>query len=105
MKTIGLIERNNSLRNLYTNYFKTNKGFKVVFSVANVTDALIRKSTEPQVIFLDVNMPAYNEIDAIKLLNQNFPHSKIIVLSSMMDTSLKSLVKENVAAGYLVKVS
>jgi len=105
MKKIGLIEDNNIIRDVYSNYFKVTKSFDVVFSVADIADALVFKGILPGIILLDVNLPSGSGIDKIKLLIQNFPGTKIVILSSMLDNNLTKLAIENGASGYLLKSS
>jgi two-component system chemotaxis response regulator CheY len=43
---------------------------------------------QPDIVTLDVTMPVMNGIDAAKILTQNHPDAKIIMLSSMDDLDL-----------------
>ncbi len=105
MTEIGLIEDNKIIRDAYSNYFKVTKLFHVVFAVADIADALILKGIAPGIILLDVNLPSGSGIDHIKALSLNFPTSKIVILSSLLDNSLTKQAIENGAVGYLLKSS
>jgi DNA-binding NarL/FixJ family response regulator len=105
MKEIGLIEDDNILRNSYFKYFRATKSFNVVFSVADIADAIAVKASRPQIILLDINLPSGSGIERINLLNIHFPNSKIVILSSMEDEALTKQSLKNGAIGYLLKSS
>jgi DNA-binding NarL/FixJ family response regulator len=105
MKKIGLIEDNSIIRDAYSNYFKVTKSFDVVFAVGDFADALIYKDTLPSIILLDENLPSGSGIDRLGLLAQNFPSSKVVILSSTLDDKLTKLAMDNGASGYLLKSS
>ncbi|PTQ96623.1 LuxR family two component transcriptional regulator [Mucilaginibacter yixingensis] len=105
MKNIGLIEDNESLRAVFTAYFNASSTFDVVFSAGDIKDALQIKDAVPQILLLDVDLPSGSGIDAIPLLQQNFPGTKIIILSSLKDANLTKQAIQNGAWGYLLKTS
>ncbi len=105
MKEIGLIEDDNILRDSYFKYFRATHSFKVVFSVADIADAIALKVFQPQIILLDINLPSGSGIERINMLNIHFPNSKIVILSSMEDEALTKQSLKNGAIGYLLKSS
>jgi DNA-binding NarL/FixJ family response regulator len=105
MDKIGLIEDDDVLRNAYAKYFKITETFEVVFSVPDISDALVVKAEAPQVILLDINLRSGSGIDGITALNNKFPNSKIVILSSMEDARLTRMAMDSGATGYLLKTS
>lgn len=59
----------------------------------------------PDVVLMDVVMPVMNGIDATKVLHQQFPAIKILVLSSFQDHESVYAMLRNGAVGYLTKSS
>jgi two-component system nitrate/nitrite response regulator NarL len=57
----------------------------------------------PDIVILDINMPVLNGLDATKLIHQDFPHIRTIILSSYNDPHLTVLARSYGADGYLLK--
>ncbi len=58
---------------------------------------------QPDIVILDINMPVLNGLEATKLIRQEFPHIRTIILSSYNDPHLISLAHSYGADGYLLK--
>jgi DNA-binding NarL/FixJ family response regulator len=75
--------------------------------VASVEDgqALLSaaKSLKPDVILLDISMPALNGIDAARQLRKSLPSTKIIFLTMHADTDYVAEAFRAGAKGYLLK--
>lgn len=77
---------------------------EVIGTAENIRDAL-RKATElqPEVILMDVQMPGGDGIKATRLIKDNFPKIKIVMLTvSQDDSHLFEAIKAG-ASGYLLK--
>ena len=61
------------------------------------------EETQPDVVLMDLVMPEVDGIEAIKQLNDAYPDSKIIALSSYADDELVTAVLEAGVLGYLLK--
>lgn len=57
----------------------------------------------PDIILMDINMPKLNGLDATKLIKQNYPIIRIIILSTYNEDHLIEKSKEYGANGYLLK--
>jgi DNA-binding NarL/FixJ family response regulator len=81
-----------------------NAGFEVVATAANGTDALNRApAARPNVVVLDLQIPAPNGVEVTKVLVQKDPTLRVLILSASgeQDDVLEA-VKAG-ATGYLVK--
>ncbi|MGF1555863.1 response regulator transcription factor [Paucihalobacter sp.] len=58
---------------------------------------------QPDVLFLDINLPDGNGIDLSKLLSKKYPTLKIIALTNFEDISFVKRMLKNGAHGYLLK--
>ncbi len=61
------------------------------------------KNQQPDVLFLDVNLPDKSGIDLCKELKINYPAVKIIALSSFNQQSFIQKMMDNGASGYVIK--
>ncbi len=72
----------------------------VVGAVGNGADAMsLVRSTEPDVVLMDVRMPEMNGIEATRLLKSAFPEIGIVALTGVDD---QDAVREMLVAGRLL---
>lgn len=105
MKTIGLIEDDECLRDVFAAYFRASSSFNVVFAAEDIKDAVKSKNAKPEILLLDVDLPSGSGIEAIPFLRHSFPDTKIIILSNLKDATLTKLAIQKGAWGYLLKTS
>jgi len=60
---------------------------------------------QPDLILMDVLMPEMNGIDATRLIHEQYPHIKILVLSSFQEDETVREMLANGASGYILKGS
>jgi len=65
----------------------------------------ILTKTKPDLILLDINMPALNGLDAARFIKQSYSSIKIIILSTYSDEHLVNKAKQAGVNGYLLKNS
>jgi two-component system, NarL family, response regulator DegU len=83
---------------------QNNDDFEVVLQAANgqeLIDGL--EAAQPQVIFMDLNMPVLDGMKATKQIKTDFPHIKIIVISMHDEAQFVIHLMELGANGYLLK--
>lgn len=76
-----------------------------IIAIANDGKELlsILQKQVPNIVLMDINMPKLNGLDATKIIKQNHPVIKIIILSTYNEESLINKSKEYGANGYLLK--
>jgi DNA-binding NarL/FixJ family response regulator len=78
--------------------------FTVVGEAADGSECLrVAQALQPDVILLDINMPGVNGLDALPLLRQSAPNSRILVLTMHDDITYLRQVLRAGGAGYVLK--
>lgn len=80
------------------------KTFEVVAEGEDGNQAVaIVEEYQPDVIIMDINMPNVNGVEATRQLIENFPESKVIILSIHDDENYVTHALQTGASGYLLK--
>ncbi len=99
MITIGLVDDHQLFLDGMHSVLSSEQDFAVLFAVNSAKTAFEKlKELQPDVIISDISMPEINGIEFIKIVRQQYPEIKIIVLS--MFENLQSY--DNIE-GYLLK--
>ncbi|MBL7885796.1 MAG: response regulator transcription factor [Flavobacterium sp.] len=99
MITIGLVDDHQMFLDGMVSVFSTQSSFSILFVENNAKSALEKiKHSKPDIIISDISMPDINGIEFIKLVKENYPDIKVLVLS--MFDNLQTT--ENMD-GYLLK--
>lgn len=99
MITIGLVDDHQMFLDGMVSVFSTQSSFSILFVENNAKSALEKiKHCKPDIIISDISMPDINGIEFIKLVKENYPDIKVLVLS--MFDNLQTT--ENMD-GYLLK--
>lgn len=99
MITIGLVDDHQMFLDGMVSVFSTQSSFSILFVENNAKSALEKiKHCKPDIIVSDISMPDINGIEFIKLVKENYPDIKVLVLS--MFDNLQTT--ENMD-GYLLK--
>ncbi len=61
------------------------------------------KSTEVDIVLLDINMPEMDGIETIKVLKKDYPNINVIILSTLDETRLIRQILKLGAMGYVLK--
>ncbi|MCI0364621.1 MAG: response regulator transcription factor [Phycisphaerales bacterium] len=61
------------------------------------------RQRHPDIILMDLEMPGLDPFDAMRALNQTYPHARIVVLSGHVRSDLIDHAIESGAWGYLAK--
>lgn len=82
------------------------EGFQIIGQASNGLEALeLIKETVPNIIISDVVMPQLNGIELAKVIQNNYPQIKIIILSSYSDFEYVKSSFQNGAVDYILKPS
>lgn len=80
------------------------KSFEVVAEGNDGTEAMeLVEKHHPDVVLMDINMPNVNGIEATQQLIENFPDSKVIILSIHDDENYVTHALKTGASGYMLK--
>nr|WP_295973934.1 response regulator transcription factor [uncultured Bacillus sp.] len=80
------------------------KSFEVVAEGNDGTEAMeLVEKYHPDVVLMDINMPNVNGIEATQQLIDNFPDSKVIILSIHDDENYVTHALKTGASGYMLK--
>lgn len=104
MITIGIIDDHGIVLQGVSNIFEPRKEFKVQFAINNLSAAnQTLEQTQPQVLFLDINIKGDDGLEALKVFKKKYPALKVIMLTSFEETALVKTALRNGADGYLLK--
>jgi DNA-binding NarL/FixJ family response regulator len=78
--------------------------FQVVGTAENGEAAIeLTEALHPDIVLMDVRMPIMNGLDATQIICQNFPDTKVLVLSTFDDDQYIADSMRAGAKGYLIK--
>ena len=104
MITIGIIDDHGIVLQGVSAVFSTKKEFKVVFAINNLPEAnTTLEETQPQVLFLDINIKGDDGLEALKIFKKKYTAMKVVMLTSFEETALVKTALRNGADGYLLK--
>lgn len=104
MITIGIIDDHGIVLQGVSAIFSTKKEFKVVFAINNLPEAnTTLEQTQPQVLFLDINIKGDDGLEALKIFKKKYTAMKVVMLTSFEETALVKTALRNGADGYLLK--
>ncbi len=79
-------------------------GLEVTDAVANGQEVIKSvRSNKPDVILMDVRMPKMDGVQCTKIIKENYPQIKIIILTTFDDDEYVYNALKNGASGYLLK--
>ncbi|HYD11069.1 MAG TPA: response regulator [Acidimicrobiales bacterium] len=99
-----LVDDNEDLRFLVRTAVEARGGFEVVGEAPNGREGVsLASSLQPDVVLLDLDMPSMGGLEALPLVREAAPSSKVIVLSSFRREDFEQAVRAGGAVGYLEK--
>ncbi len=104
---IWIIDDNDQFCDALASYINqiTETSRTVCFTSAEESISMLETGRKPpEVIFLDVDMPGMNGLDAIPLFRQKAPHAKVFILTGTESSNRRRVALERGAADYLLKL-
>lgn len=108
MTYIAIVDDKKSLRTALMEKLNAFENYEVLFTAENGEDFLMkmmeaRKSVEPDVVLMDIDMPIMNGIEAVAKGKDRYPNSRYLMLTIFdEDEKIFSAIKAG-ADGYLLK--
>lgn len=105
---IAIVDDKKTLRTALQDRLSAFNNYKVLFTAENGQDFLekmmeARKSIEPDVVLMDIDMPIMNGIEAVEKGKERYPNSKYLMLTIFdEDEKIFNAIKAG-ADGYLLK--
>ena len=99
-----LVDDNEDLRFLVRTAVEARGGFEVIGEASDGRLGVeLAASLQPEVVLLDLDMPAMGGLEALPLVREAAPGTKVIVLSSFRREDYEQAVRAGGAVGYLEK--
>lgn len=104
---IAMVDDHHLLRNGLARLVDSFEGFEVIFEASNGKEFIeqLKLYPVPDIVLLDINMPAMNGYETADWIRKNHPEIKILVLS-MLESDMTIIRMLNLGArGFIVKDS
>jgi two-component system, NarL family, invasion response regulator UvrY len=104
--SIVIVDDHHLIRQMWALLFSGNPDFEVVGDSGNLDEALeLIKIKRPAIVFLDINLGQDTGMDAIPVIRQFSPNSKVIVISMHTQSAYAKKMIQLGAKGYVTKNS
>jgi DNA-binding NarL/FixJ family response regulator len=104
MITILIVDDQNLIRQGLKALLELESDMKIVGEAENGQIAInLVRQLQPNVILMDIRMPIMDGVAATKEINNQFPHCKILILTTFDDDEYVKAALQNGAMGYLLK--
>ena len=104
MITILIVDDQNLIRQGLKALLELESDMKIVGEAENGQIAInLVRELQPNVILMDIRMPIMDGVAATKEINNQFPHCKILILTTFDDDEYVTAALQNGAMGYLLK--
>ena len=99
-----IFDDNDSLRDSIAMLLQDNADFTLAGGYSHCLDVIENiKSTKPDVVIMDIDMPGMNGIEGVKLVHKNFPSIQILMLTVFDDDEKVFAAIKAGAGGYILK--
>lgn len=104
MINILVVDDQHIIRDGLISLLSSHPDMKVVGHAENGLEACesVRK-LQPDVVLMDIRMPKMNGVEATKIIKEEFPNTKVIILTTFDDDNFILEAMRNGASGYLLK--
>jgi len=106
MKKLNVViaDDNDEFRFLLSSFLKDNMQFHVVAETATGSEAVLQSTRHrPDIVFLDINMPELNGLEAARQIKQFVPTAKIVLVTGMNDSTYRTVAEMIGVDGFVSK--
>ncbi|MDW7672940.1 MAG: response regulator transcription factor [Bacillota bacterium] len=104
MIKVALVDDQEVIRQGLTAILERDNDLTVAAEAANGEEAYqVCKWCQPEIVLMDIKMPLLNGVEATKKIKRDFPHIKIIILTTFSDDEYIFEALRQGASGYLLK--
>jgi NarL family two-component system response regulator LiaR len=101
---VVIVDDHEAIRRSLAIFMRTMSGVVVVGEAMNGKEAIsLVQQTKPDVVLMDLMMPVMDGITATKILHEQFPALRIIILTSAKERSMHKQVLEAGAERFILK--
>ncbi len=99
-----MFDDNDSFRDSVSMLLQDMPDFTLIDSYAHCLDVIENiKTTQPDVVLMDIDMPGMNGIDGVRLIRNHFPTVQILMLTVFEDEEKVFAAVKAGAGGYILK--
>ncbi len=106
MKKLNVViaDDNDEFRFLLSSFLREHMEFHIVAETSTGSEAVLQTTKHrPDIVFLDINMPELNGLEAARQIKQFVPGAKIILVTGMNDTSYRTVAEIIGVHGFVCK--
>ncbi|HEX9614675.1 MAG TPA: response regulator transcription factor [Bacteroidota bacterium] len=103
---ILVVDDHAAFRQSLSEFLRSQAGIEVVGEATNGEEA-VEKTLElrPDLVLMDVSMPTMSGYDATRIIKEQHPETRVVILSSHTGEVYRSAARESHADGYIEKNS
>jgi len=101
---VSVVEDDRKAREIFVEWVNRAEGFRCVSDHGSAEDALQKlPAANPQVIFMDINLPGMNGVECVRRLKVQLPEAQFVMLTVYEDSDHIFQALQAGATGYLLK--
>lgn len=103
-KRVMIVEDDQEIRNSFILIVNSSQKFTVINAYNNCEDAINNLNRDkPDIVLMDIQLPAMNGIQCTKVLKEKSPHTDVIMVTVYEDSELVFEALKAGASGYITK--
>jgi len=101
---VSVVEDDRKAREIFVDWVNRAEGFRCVSDYGSAEEAIEQlASANPQVVFMDINLPGMNGVECVRRLKAQFPETQFVMLTVYEDSDHIFQALQAGAVGYLLK--